>query len=74
MEFTQILGTRIMGQLLQERKNMVGEIKYIWRKIIVDFLAYSSNNYVNPFYLHIEIQSGLIKSRGMPLKVVVVEA
>ena len=43
MEFTQILGTRIRGQLLQERKNMVGEIRYIWRKIIADFLAYSSN-------------------------------
>ena len=43
MEFTQILGTRIMGQLLQERKNMVGEIRYIWRNLIANFLAYSSN-------------------------------
>ena len=45
MEFTQILGTRIMGKLLQESKNMVREIIYIYmeKKIIVDFLAYSSN-------------------------------
>ena len=45
MEFTQILGTKIIGQLLQERKNMVGEIRYIWRKIIANFLAYSSNKH-----------------------------
>ena len=44
MEFTQILGTRIMGQLLQESKNMVGENHiYMEKKIIADFLAYSSN-------------------------------
>ena len=43
MEFTQILGTRIMGQLLQESKNMVGENHiYMEKKIIADFLAYSS--------------------------------
>ena len=46
MEFAQILGTKIMGQLLQKRKkkkkkvkNMVEEIRYMAGKLIVNFLG-----------------------------------
>ena len=45
MEFAQILGTKIMGQLLQKKKekkkvkNMVEEIRYMAGKLIVNFLG-----------------------------------
>ena len=31
---------------------MVGEIRYIWRKIIADFLAYSSNSVEGPSFIN----------------------